>query len=90
MNSLLAARPTRAPIFFVLSGLIVVLSGCSLRKAAVDAAGSAIASGGTSYAREEDPELAAAAAPFGLKTVEGLLDVSERNEGLLLSAASSF
>jgi len=90
VNSPLGACPTRAPVSFVLAGLIVVLSGCSFRKAAVDAAGSAIASGGTSYAREEDPELAAAAAPFGLKTVEGLLDISPWNEGLLLSAASGF
>ncbi len=74
----------------MLAGLLVALSGCSLQKAAVDAAGSAIAGGGSSYAREEDPELAAAAAPFGLKTVEGLLDISPGNEGLLLSAAAGF
>lgn len=79
----------RARAFF-LSGLLGAVSGCSLRKAAVDAAGSAIAGGGSSYAREEDPEFAAAAAPFGLKTVEGFLEVSPENEDLLLSAASGF
>ena len=73
-----------------LAGLLAALSGCSLQKAAVDAAGSAIAGGGSNYAREEDPELAAAAAPFGLKTVESFLDISPRNEGLLLSAAAGF
>ena len=85
-----ATLPGRAPVFLLLSGLLVSPAGCSLRKAAADAAGSAIAGGGSSYAREEDPELAAAAAPFGLKTVEGLLDISPRNEELLLSAASGF
>ena len=82
--------PRRGPVLLALAGLLAFLSGCSIQKAAVDAAGSAIAGGGSSYAREEDPELAAVAAPFGLKTVEGLLDISPSNEGLLLSAASGF
>jgi hypothetical protein len=86
----LLAPPRRGPALLLLAGLLVLLPGCSIQKAAVDAAGSAIAGGGSSYAREEDPELAAAAAPFGLKTVEGLLDISPSNEGLLLSAASGF
>jgi hypothetical protein len=90
VNSSFLVRPSRAPVSVVLAGLLAVLSGCSLQKAAVDAAGSAIAGSGSSYAREEDPELAAAAAPFGLKTVEGLLDISPSNEGLLLSATSGF
>lgn len=90
MSLPLASPCRKASVSLLFGGLVVALSGCSLRKVAVDAVGSAIAGSGTSYAREEDPELAAAAAPFGLKTVEGLLDVSPRNEGLLLSAASSF
>ncbi len=82
--------PGRALAAFLFAGLLAALPGCSVRQAAADAAGSAIAGGGSSYAREEDPELAAAAAPFGLKTIEGLLDVSPDNEQLLLSAASGF
>jgi predicted anti-sigma-YlaC factor YlaD len=90
VKPLLSARLRRAPVTLILTGLLSALPGCSLQRAAVDAAGSAIAGGGSSYAREEDPDLAAAAAPFGLKTVEGLLDISPWNEGLLLSAASGF
>jgi predicted anti-sigma-YlaC factor YlaD len=90
VSVLLASRSPRIPLFLVFAGLLASLAGCSLQKAAVDVAGSAIAGGGSGYAREEDPELAAAAAPFGLKTVEGLLDISPSNEELLLSAASGF
>lgn len=61
-----------------------------MRKAAVDTVGTAIAGGGTAYARDDDPELIASAAPFGLKMVEGLLQASPQNEALLLAAASGF
>jgi len=74
----------------LLAGLLVALPGCSMRKAAVDTIGTALAEGGTTYARDDDPELVAAAAPFGLKMVEGLLETSPQNEALLLSAASGF
>ncbi|HUM00717.1 MAG TPA: TRAP transporter TatT component family protein [Thermoanaerobaculia bacterium] len=74
----------------VLAGLLVGLPGCSMKKAAVDTVGTAILEGDTTYARDDDPELVAAAAPFGLKTVEGLLETSPENEALLLSAASGF
>ena len=56
----------------------------------MDTIGTAITEGGTTYARDDDPELVAAAAPFGLKMVEGLLETSPQNETLLLSAASGF
>jgi hypothetical protein len=61
-----------------------------MRKAAVDTVGTAIAEGGTSYARDDDPELVAAAAPFGLKMAEGLLEASPQSEALLLAAARGF
>jgi len=68
----------------------MALLGCSMRKAAVDTIGPAIAEGSATYARDDDPELVAAAAPFGLKMTEGLLEESPQNETLLLSAASGF
>ncbi|MCM3876526.1 MAG: TRAP transporter TatT component family protein, partial [Thermoanaerobaculia bacterium] len=73
-----------------LAGLLVVFPGCSMRKVAVDTIGTAIAEGSATYARDDDPELVAAAAPFGLKVVEGLLETSPQNVTLLLSAASGF
>lgn len=56
----------------------------------MDTIGTAITDGGTTYARDDDPEFVAAAAPFGLKMVEGLLETSPQNETLLLAAASGF
>lgn len=52
--------------------------------------GNALARGGDTYARDDDPELVAAAIPFGLKTVESLLAESPEHEGLLVAAASGF
>ena len=56
----------------------------------MDTIGTSIADSGTTYLRDDDPELVAAAAPFGLKLFEGLLETSPQNEALLLSAASGF
>jgi predicted anti-sigma-YlaC factor YlaD len=64
--------------------------GCSIKTIAVNSIGNALASGTSSYATDEDPDLVREATPFGLKTIESLLDVSPRHEGLLLSACSGF
>ncbi len=63
---------------------------CSVRTMAVNAAGDALASGGSSWARDDDPELVRDATPFALKTIESLLERSPRHKGLLLAAASGF
>ena len=61
-----------------------------MRKWAAGKLGDALASGGTTYASDDDPELVGDALPFALKTIEGLLDATPKHEGLLLSAASGF
>jgi len=63
---------------------------CSVRKWAAGKVGDALASGGTTYASDDDPELVGDAVPFALKTIEGLLEATPRHKGLLLSAASGF
>jgi hypothetical protein len=68
----------------------VLASGCSIRSMAVNKAGDALAETGSNFASDEDPELVGEAIPFGLKTMEGLLESSPRHEGLLLAAASGF
>lgn len=68
----------------------VLLSGCSLRLVAVNAAGNALASGGSGWAADDDPELVRDALPFALKTMESLLAESPRHKGLLLGACSGF
>ena len=66
------------------------LPACSIKGLAVNSLGDALAEGGSSYARDDDPELVFAAAPFALKTIESLLEEAPRHEGLLLAAASGF
>jgi predicted anti-sigma-YlaC factor YlaD len=63
-------------------------SGC--KTVVVSYAADAAASTGTTYASDDDPELVRDAAPFGLKTMEGLLERTPRHEGLLTSLASGF
>jgi predicted anti-sigma-YlaC factor YlaD len=69
---------------------LALLPACSVKGLAINALGNALAQGGSSYAREDDPELAWEAVPFGLKTVEGLLEEAPRHKGLLFAATSGF
>jgi len=75
------------PTAFVLAAL---LPGCSLRSIAVNSLGNALARGGSNFASDDDPDLVGQAIPFGLKTMEGLLQESPRHKGLLLATASGF
>src|SRR3974377_122273 len=78
---------------FVLILLCLALapgSGCSIRRTAVNKLGDALASGGTTFASDDDPELVKAAVPFSLKLMESLLSENPRHEGLLLAACSGF
>ena len=70
--------------------LVVSLGGCSIRRTAVNKIGDALANTGSNFAADDDPELVGQAIPFGLKTMEGLLEEAPRHEGLLLAAASGF
>jgi predicted anti-sigma-YlaC factor YlaD len=70
--------------------LLALSSGCSIKKMAVNKLGNMLASSGSTFTSDEDPELVEAAIPFGLKLYEGLLAESPKHEGLLLAAASGF
>jgi len=70
--------------------LVVCLGGCSIRKTAVNKIGDALANTGSNFAADDDPELVGQAIPFGLKTMEGLLEESPRHAGLLLATTSGF
>ena len=70
--------------------LLAFCSGCSIKKLAVNKLGNMLASSGSNFESDEDPELVAAAIPFGLKLYEGLLAESPKHTGLLLAAASGF
>lgn len=68
----------------------LLASGCSVRRVAVQSLANALAAGGDAYATDDDPELVAAAIPFGLKTMEALLAEAPEHDGLLLAASSGF
>ncbi len=52
-------------------------------------AGSALAGGGEVYASDDDPALIRTALPFGIKTIEGLIERAPDNADLRLAAARS-
>lgn len=65
-------------------------TGCSIKKMAVNAAGNALAGGGTTFSSDDDPELIKAAVPFSLKLMESLLSESPKHKGLLFATSSGF
>jgi len=64
--------------------------GCSPKRTAVNFLGNALASSGTTFASDDDPELIKAAVPFSLKLMESLLAESPRHKKLLLATSSGF
>ncbi len=66
----------------------LLLPGC--RSLAVNSIGNAVAESGSNYSADDDPELVGDAVPFGLKTMEGLLESAPRHKKLLYATASGF
>jgi predicted anti-sigma-YlaC factor YlaD len=75
---------------FLVVALALSLSGCSVKKMAINMIGNALAESGTGFSNDDDPELVKAAVPFGLKTMESLLAQNPRHKGLLAAACSGF
>jgi predicted anti-sigma-YlaC factor YlaD len=65
-------------------------SGCIVRKMAINMVGDALASSGTTYSSDNDPELVKQALPFSLKLMESLLAESPKHRGLLYATSSAF
>lgn len=70
--------------------LLVLVSGCSIKKMAINKLGDALSGSGTGFASDDDPELVKAAVPFSLKLIESLLAESPQHKGMLLAACSGF
>ena len=88
---LIDMSPTIVARALVVALLAASLTGCSLVKSkAINMVGDTLAESGSNFATDDDPELIAAAIPFGLKTIEGLLVESPHHKGLLFAAASGF
>jgi predicted anti-sigma-YlaC factor YlaD len=66
------------------------VTGCSVKRYAINQLGNAMAGVGDTFSADEDPELIRSAVPFSLKLIESLLAESPRHEGLLLAAARGF
>ncbi|HVM81490.1 MAG TPA: TRAP transporter TatT component family protein [Stellaceae bacterium] len=78
------------PAAILIVAVAIALSGCSIKRTAVNMVGDALSDGGGAYAQDDDPELIRDATPFGLKTYESLLATSPEHQGLLLAAAGGF
>lgn len=76
--------------FCALALVLALLSGCSVKRIAVNKLGDALASSGTTFASDNDPEFVGSAIPFSLKLIESLLSESPNHRGLLTAASSGF
>lgn len=77
-----------APALLVV--LAAGLTSCSVKKMAVKSVANSLTSGPDVFSTEEDPQLVRDAIPFGLKTMESLLQTVPRHRGLLLSLCRGF
>lgn len=67
-----------------------VLSGCSMKKLAVNQMGGLMKDGFPTYMKETDPELVRDAMPANLKLIEALLEIDPDNQTLLMLACQGF
>lgn len=74
----------------LLLATMMAITGCSVRKFAINKLGDSLANSGTTFASDNDPEFVGQAIPFSLKLIEGLLAESPTHRGLLFAAASGF
>jgi predicted anti-sigma-YlaC factor YlaD len=69
---------------------MLALTGCSIKKVAINSLGNALSKSGSTFASDNDPELIQDAVPFALKAIESLIEQAPRNRGLLTAACSGF
>ena len=74
----------------LLAFLLAGATSCSIKKFAVNSVANSLTSGPDVFSTDEDPQLVRDAVPFGLKTMESLLEVVPRHRGLLLSLSRGF
>jgi predicted anti-sigma-YlaC factor YlaD len=74
----------------LMAALALLSCGCSLKRMAMNSMANTLAEGGDVFTRDDDPELVRDALPFGLKTMEALLEEVPRHRALLLAACQGF
>ncbi len=70
--------------------LLLLLSACSVRQLALQTIGDSLASGGSAYTGDDDPELIGAALPANLKLLDSLILEAPTHSGLLLAASRAY
>jgi predicted anti-sigma-YlaC factor YlaD len=80
----------RGLVLALLGVLSLALSGCSIQKFAVKKVADSLTRGPDVWGTDDDPELVRDALPFGLKTMESLLQALPKHEGLLLTLCQGF
>ncbi len=70
--------------------LATLTPACSIERYVVNRLGDALASDGSTFGADDDPELIKAAVPFSLKLMESLLEKSPRHAGLLQATCKGF
>jgi len=83
-------KRSRLRLLGLLVAFAIGTSGCSIKKIAVNKLGDSLASGGATFASDDDPDLVGEALPFSLKLMESLLAENPRHRGLLFAASSGF
>ncbi len=79
-----------AVTLLLLLAVMAAASGCSIKKVAINKLGDSLASGGTTFTSDDDPDLVGEALPFSLKLMESLLAESPQHRGLLFATCSGF
>lgn len=80
----------RCYALLVALALTLGASGCSINTIVANKMGDALASSGSGFGSDDDPELIGAAVPFSLKLMESVLAETPKHRGLLLAAAQGF
>jgi predicted anti-sigma-YlaC factor YlaD len=77
--------------FLAAALVLAALPSCTMiKRKAIGSLGDTLASGGTVYEADDDPDLVGQALPFGLKLIESLLAEVPDHPGLLLAACRGF
>jgi hypothetical protein len=74
----------------ILLVLALAASGCSINTVVANRMGDALASSGSGFSSDDDPELIGAAVPFSLKLMESVLAETPNHRGLLLALTQGF
>ena len=79
----------RSAVILLVTGALLA-SGCSIQRVASRSVADSLTRGPDVFGTENDPELVRDALPFGLKTMESLLQTLPRHEGLLVTLCKGF